>query len=118
MWHESGRRARLYAGGERERVSLKDKTRLSSEQLSQLKEESKTTNEQINDMDNSSDNDLLLPLPDPEPIIRGRRFFRETLVQRASAMSNVFGSLSAKSLKSRGSNASNLSNLDMRFENH
>lgn len=73
VWHESGRRARLYAkavGGDEDMLEMKDK----SEDLSQLKNEdlsNESDKDDDNEMGSGSDDDLLLGLPDP-----GRRFFQ------------------------------------------
>jgi len=74
VWHESGRRARLYAkavGSDEDMLEMKDK----SEDLGQLKNEDLSNNsDKNNDPEiGGSDDDLLLGLPEPS-----RRFFRDS----------------------------------------
>merc|ERR1712150_28894 len=60
IWHESGRRARL--------VSIKERKRSGEE----LKSEEPVRLGSSNDMDTDTENDLLLNLPNPDPLLRGR----------------------------------------------
>jgi len=74
VWHESGRRARLYAkavGSDEDMLEMKDK----SEDLGQLKNEDLSNNSDKNNEPEigASDDDLLLGLPEPS-----RRFFRDS----------------------------------------
>lgn len=81
IWHESGRRARLYAKAvvgdeDMDMLEMKEKSDDLELKNEELPNESQKTNE--DKIGESSDNDLLLNLPDPEPLIRGRRFFRDS----------------------------------------